>query len=42
MVRWRKQLAFDIAQHPDLVANAKKIGMVLDIDDPEPGVADVM
>jgi hypothetical protein len=36
MARWRKQLAFDIAQHPDLVRKAKKIGVELDIDDPEP------
>jgi hypothetical protein len=37
LARWRKQLAFDIAQHPDPVAKAKKIGIVLDIDEGEPG-----
>jgi hypothetical protein len=37
MARWRKEMAFAIAQHPDLVAKAKKLGIVLD-DEAEPGI----
>lgn len=39
MARWRKQFAFDVAQHPDLLAKTKKIGIVLDLDEPEPGTS---
>jgi hypothetical protein len=37
MARWRKELAFSVAQHPHLVAKAKEIGIVLDLDEPKPG-----
>jgi hypothetical protein len=32
--RWRKEMAFAIAQHPRLVERARKLGIVLDEDDP--------
>ena len=34
LTRWRRQLAFSIAQHPDLVAKARKLGIVLDEGEP--------
>jgi len=33
MKRWRKEMAFRIAQHPDLVEKARKLGIVLYDDD---------
>ena len=34
LIRWRRQLAFDVAQHPDLAAKARRLGIVLDDGEP--------
>jgi hypothetical protein len=34
MTRWRREMAFRIRQHPHLIEKAKKLGIVLDEDDP--------
>jgi hypothetical protein len=37
LARWRKELAFNVAKHPELAKRARDIGIVLDLDEPEPG-----
>jgi hypothetical protein len=38
MARWRKEMAFAVAQHPHLVEKARKLRMQLEDIDPEPGI----